>query len=178
MPEALVRLGMREEARRYLDERFDPALATYAQLRDGDQLVICLALAAAEAWLERVDRAIEVLENACRDLGRIEQPGTTVKVICGYLEVLPHLDWPEQHNRLDSLLAVLPRVPNGFTTNTHYSRLHLQIVDRVVMVIASPRSRVVATEETAAGSELDFRRATLLAARARLVEGAGRIGAR
>jgi cellulose synthase operon protein C len=170
LPTILVRLGMRPEAQRLSDERRDVQLAAYRASADAYQLVVCLAIAASDLWLGRPERANEVLDLACYDIGRFDKPGFVAGVIRRYLEAILHLPWPDRRGRVDGMLAVMPHLPNGFTTAEWYSKLHVEIIDRVVRAIVLPKFDDSGEQGVFNPGELAVRREALRDLRGRLVE--------
>jgi hypothetical protein len=166
---ALVRLGMRAEAKRLSDERRDLELAAYHRSGDEDQLVVCLAVAASDLWLGRAERADEALNLACRGQGGIGKPGAVFNVLHENLDALIHFEWPDRHSRLNVMVTALPVLPNGFTTAPWYSRVHVETADRLVLAVVLPK--FAGNEEVQVPTtELANRREALVDLRAKLVE--------
>lgn len=167
LPKVLLRLDMRTEAARLAEQRRGVELAAYRESGRADQLELCLSNAALDLWLGRPEVATEVLDLACRDLRRFDRPAIAAGVIRQYLEALAYLDWSDRRPRLEAILNVLPPMPNGYTTATHYSRLHIEIADRAVLAVVLPRPGGPAT---AADVHRASRREVLGELRAKLVE--------
>jgi hypothetical protein len=167
----LMRLNLRELAEAVCERL--PAERVEADMKGGDHepMIACLGLAALNFWQGHRDPAVRVLERTWVQLPMMDRPDTQVRAINDYIDATAIAPWPEMVVHLRHLFGGLPRVPNGFTTATHYSRLHLDVADHLVMIVATGKSRrSVDIRSGMDPGEVASRREALRDLRGRLVE--------
>lgn len=120
-----------------------------------------LGVAAANLWLGHPSATFAAARSA---LGQMRNPVRQAKVGCAYLNASVFAPWPQPAQLARELLGVLPRIPNGYTTATHFSRFHLEIAEGILFTCTGPTGIPSTVTETAS------RREALLDLRARLVE--------
>lgn len=171
LSKGLVQLGMKNEAAELADRLLDHQSAEFQRTNDPDRLKVCLGLAALDLWLGRAARAEPVLALARSKLAEIRTPVPATGVRCEYLGAIANAPWPDAHGHVRQLLAGLPRLRSTFTTASFFSRLHLDISERVVFVVAKPN--VYPAEDllrSMSASEIAPRREALVEVRGKLVE--------
>jgi hypothetical protein len=150
---SLRKLGLRDEAERLLGEVTRVAFhgRTVAQLKaeEGRQWphTLYMLLQVATGWLyyEGMERAVPILNEARATILRGEDGASSrdhiryVALVCAYVTALGQLPVGEALGRVEELLTPgkLSRLPNTQTSNTHYSRFHLNIVEAVVLALAN-----------------------------------------
>jgi len=71
------------------------------------------------------------------DLEAASTPVARRRAVTHCIAILSRQTWSERSPCLIKLIEQLPRFPNTWTTVRHYSRTHLEIVDRLVLLIAT-----------------------------------------
>jgi hypothetical protein len=78
------------------------------------------------------------VENQKTSRERALKPDKVTKLVRAYVSALGQGPVDEALNRIEDLFqGGLEKLPNGFTTATHFSRLHLNIVEDVVRSLVS-----------------------------------------
>jgi hypothetical protein len=168
---ALAACGLRVEAGELLSRTQEEWAAEYRTSNSDEALLTCITLAGLDYWHGREDRARRVLDLARANMPRFDKPRDRVMVACESMEALALARWPEFMSHFHPLIDNLGRVPNGFTTSTHFSRLHLEIADRAVLAITTPDFGPPAeVRRSMPKDEFAGRREALSEVRARLVE--------
>lgn len=148
---SLRKLGMRDEIHKLLNVMSDQLIQgkSLAQLRavnprDWHETVRAL-LQLSGGWLYfgEVDKAIPFLDEAHHvlfedaELIKHKQFQEYTKLARTYATVLGLGPVDMALARIEELFKRMAKLPNSFTTATHYSRFHLNIVEDVVMAIVS-----------------------------------------
>lgn len=135
---------------------------------DPDDLPALVRLGGDERWLHRGGRGQGVFEQArsClfgADSSQIK-PAVVVRLAEAYAQALARGPVAEFGRDLLDLFARLPRVPNGFTTATHYSRLHLALAEAAVLAVTTDDFRPARDLYARLGDEESAARRDLLPA--------------
>jgi hypothetical protein len=157
---AFYRLDMSEQAALLLDE-----VAEVEWSPEGDVGLAQLPVAGCQWWLGLRDRAGQVFETVRASLFttdlRGSKPEPIVRLAEGYALALGKGPAALTGSLLLDLFARLRRVPNTFTTATHFSRLHLGLAEAAVLAVTTDDFRPVpdvharlGPEETRARREL------------------------
>ena len=151
---SLRKLGLKDEINRFLRQVSDlivsgkslPQLRIQAGKRWPDVLTALLAL--AEGWLffGGIAEAKPFLDEARETIfGNSKVPKDKAiahldltKLVQAYVSALGQGPVDEALDRIEELFSnKLEKLPNSFTTNSHFSRLHLNIVEEVVRSLIS-----------------------------------------
>lgn len=167
----LMRLNRREYATVVGDRIAPERIAADLDGGEHEPMIACLGLAALDYWLGRGAAAEWVLEQTRLRLPRMATPVIKSRAMCDYADAAALTDWPSTLDNLRRLAAIMPRVPNGFTTAMEFSRMHLEVADHVVRAVttADPAPPTEVLRAMPAG-EIAARRQALLDLRAKLVE--------
>ena len=113
----------------------------------GDHLETQLQFAGCRRWLGQRAQSERVFEQARSflfgDAARQVKPVTLVRVAEGYLLARGRGPAADFGPDLLDFFARLPRFPNGFTTATHFSRLHLSVVEAAVLAVTTDDFRTM-----------------------------------
>jgi hypothetical protein len=147
---SLRKFGMRDEAERLLArvERSVFRGRPLDRLRTDDPRtwpqVLEMLLRLAAGWLDfdRPDLAKPVLDEAREYLLRGTADADVpkyVSVACAYISALGHGPVEDALGRAEELLSLgeKGKLKNTFTSSTHYSRFHLNIVEAIVLALAN-----------------------------------------
>jgi hypothetical protein len=150
---SLRKLGLKNEIDDFLRQTTDLIIQgkSLAQIRmsSGNRWpeVLTSLLALAEGWLffNGQAQAMPILEEARGTIfGNVKGPKDKVitpqpltKLVQAYVSALGQGPVDEALNRIEELFDRIEKLPNGFTTHTHFSRLHLNIVEEVVRSLVS-----------------------------------------
>jgi cellulose synthase operon protein C len=78
-----------------------------------------------------------IAENARGGKDRAVPPAKLTKLVQAYVTALGQGPVDEALDRIEDLFRYLEKLPNSFTTASHFSRLHLNIVEDVVRSLVS-----------------------------------------
>jgi len=151
---SLRKLGLKDEINRFLTQMTDlvvqgrslPQLRNAAGANWPDVLGALLHLAEGYLFFGAFDKArpfldearATFLENQKVSKDRALKPDRVTKLVRAYVSALGQGPVDEALNRIEDLFrGGLEKLPNGFTTATHFSRLHLNIVEDVVRSLVS-----------------------------------------
>lgn len=150
----LRKLGLKDEIDRFLKHTSDLIVRgrTLAELRQASGTywpdVLGALLNLAEGWLYfgGVGEAAPVLAEARATIAALSReekgkPAPPVSVLArlvqNYVTALGQGPAADALNRIEELFQTLGRIPNGYTTASHFSRLHLNIVEDVIRSLVS-----------------------------------------
>jgi hypothetical protein len=151
---SLRKLGLKDEINRFLTQMTDLVVQgrTLAQLRNAagtnwpDVLGALLHLAEGYLFFGGLDKArpfldearATLLENQKTPRERAIKPAEVTRLVRAYVSALGQGPVDEALNRIEDLFhGGLEKLPNGYTTATHFSRFHLNIVEDVVRSLVS-----------------------------------------
>jgi hypothetical protein len=151
---SLRKLGLKDENNRFLTQMTDLVVQgrTLPQLRNAagtnwpDVLGALLHLAEGYLFFGGFEKAkpfldearATFLENQKTSRDRALKPDKVKELVRAYVSALGQGPVDEALNRIEDLFqGGLEKLPNGFTTATHFSRLHLNIVEDVVRSLVS-----------------------------------------
>lgn len=147
---SLRKCGLRDEVERLLQlladsANYDPADARAIASDRTSMEQARVLLHVASGWLsaDHADLARPILDRARHFIltGRDVQHGDWllfVSLISAYVTAAARAPLEESLDRIEELFTSgkMPRLPNSFTTHPYYSRLHLSIVESVVLALA------------------------------------------
>jgi hypothetical protein len=158
---ALYRLDMSEQAALLLDE-----VAEVEWSPEGDVGLAQLPVAGCQWWLGLRDRAGQVFETVRGSLfttdRRGSKPEAIIRLAEDYALVLGKGPAVAFGPLLLELFTKLRRVPNTFTTATHYSRLHLGVAEAAILAATTDDFRPVAVVHARLGPDETRARRELL----------------
>jgi hypothetical protein len=100
-------------------------------------------LAVAEGWLylSNPERAKPILD-AVRDVivtndQKKIRPLNLVQMADAYLASVAHTPPSEALARMEDVFTKIEKIPNGFTTASHFSRLHVMLIESAVRAMVS-----------------------------------------
>ena len=144
----LRKLGLRDEIDQFLQQMMELILQgkSLSQLRLNagsnwpDLLGALLHLAEGWMFFGGFDKAKPFLDEARSTLfenvrlpkEKTLKPQQLTKLMQTYVTTLGQGPVDEALNRIEELFVKVEKLPNGFTTSTHFSRLHLNVVEDVV----------------------------------------------
>jgi hypothetical protein len=133
---ALYRLDMVQELAELLDAIDETGAPIGESATDADTATQLL-LAGCNLWLRRTTPADQVLASVrsvlAADAPDRLRPDAIVRLTVAYARAAGMAPATIGGPLLLELVRLLPAVPNGFTTATHFSRLHLDVVEAVVL---------------------------------------------
>jgi hypothetical protein len=144
----LQKLGLRTQIHHFLDQ-----INALIQKQNLDKLrsqggthwydTLRALLALSEGWMRigQYEQPKAFLEDARKTLFSKERPATNMqdytKALRSYISALGHAPVREALDRIEEMFSKMHKLSNTFTTNTHFSRLHLNIVEDVVRTMLS-----------------------------------------
>jgi hypothetical protein len=141
------------------------------------QIELRIALAAGWFLLARPDCATELLRPTKEWLAdpkssRGDSSFEYAKVAGSYLLAHRFAPFDLLASAISQLFTQAPHIPDTFTTRTHYSRLHLQVSDAVVLALVTSDFSATPAElrHRLGEAETDARRQALPQMRARVIE--------
>jgi hypothetical protein len=150
---SLRKLGLKDEIDRFLKQSTELVVQgrSFAQLRNGtghrwaDVLMSLLSIAEGWLYFGGLAQAKPFLDEAAESIfsnGRMPKDKRIghqdfAKLVQAYISAIGQGPVDEALNRIDELFQKIDKLPNGFTTQTHFSRLHLEIVEDVVRSLIS-----------------------------------------
>ncbi len=150
---SLRRMGLRDEIKGFLSQLKESIVADrpLAEIRAKAgtrwQEALSALLALAEGWLffggstqvkPLLDEARQtIVENGKTSKQTIIVAANLTKLVQAYISAIAHCPIDEALDRIDDLFRNIQSLPNGYTTATHYSRLHLNIVEDVIRALIS-----------------------------------------
>jgi hypothetical protein len=101
----------------------------------------------AEAGMRRVfgqnkeaDNLLGLVRDAVLDPPTGPLSFSYYRLVSEYAAACARLPQQDAKRRLAELLAKLPRIPNTYTTKTHFSRYHLMILEALVLGLTANES--------------------------------------
>jgi hypothetical protein len=152
---SLRKLGLRDAMARVLEQVAQAVLRGHsveeAKVREGRNwhLALRVLLNVAAGWLyfDDMERARPVLDEARAYLLRKDKGGTGerllvdkyVALVCTYVTALAHAPLNEAVGRIGELFGSgrMDPIQNSYTSKQYYSRLHLSVVEAVVLALAN-----------------------------------------
>ncbi|WP_020468231.1 hypothetical protein [Zavarzinella formosa] len=144
----LRRLGLRDEIDRFLKQIADSLLGgkplDYIRRTAGASWpdLLCALLNLAEGWqfFGAFDQARPILDEARSTIyGNAKEPKdkrivfkNITRIVQAYISASAHGPIHDALNRIEELFQHLEKLPNTYTTASHFSRLHLDIVEEIV----------------------------------------------
>jgi hypothetical protein len=167
----IVNLGLRELGISFCDRLSAERLLADMDAGRDEPTQACLGLAKLNQWLDRPEPVLWALARTRERLAQMQNSGIQANVIGNYIDLGSHFAWAECATQLRALIGVLPRMPNTFTTVTHYSRLHVVVAEQLVLAIATDNfGPSEDLRRSMSDAEIASRREALVEVRGKLVE--------